>query len=153
MMNTFQFIGLGWRCWRTKNALRRPDIPTIIPWYFTNYGVNRLGAMPHSQDDDGRKPARLPVVGADGNMSKLMLLRDTYRAGYDTESNPYGGGICFFSWPGWPYTPPKHKTYGGMVHASFADGHVEAFTLSEVKKIAEQPPDGASQFQNRYTRY
>src|SRR5690606_2495559 len=59
-----------------QGALRQPHIATVVPWYFTNYGANRFGAMPHAQDDGSRKPAMLSRIE---QPAKLMLLRDTYR--------------------------------------------------------------------------
>ena len=29
MMNTFQFIGLGWRCWRTKDSKTRREVGVV----------------------------------------------------------------------------------------------------------------------------
>lgn len=129
-------------------SLRRPDIPTVEPWYYTNYGANRVGAMPHAVDDTNRKPAVLSRIE---QPAQLMLLRDTYRAGYDTEAEPYGGGVNFFSSPT-NYLPPEEKTFKGKVHAAFADGHVRAFSVSELQEMGSRPLEDAPMFKNRYIR-
>lgn len=131
-----------------QGALRQPHVATVVPWYFTNYGANRYGAMPHAQDDGSRRPAMLSRIE---QPAKLMLLRDTYRAGYDTEAEPFGGGICFFSTLT-NYIPPPEKTFGGKVHAAFADGHVKAFDVSEINRMASRPQEEAPLFRDQYTR-
>lgn len=96
---------------------------TVTPWAYTSYGANRYGAMPAW--NDRRKPANFYRVGADGNLSKLILIRDTYWAGYDQAPNLYGGGVDWFSADN--SLPEEKDCYAGMVYASFADGHVEGF--------------------------
>ncbi len=136
-------------------ALRNPQVPTEEPWFYTNYAASRRGAMPHSLDDGGRKPARLPMVAQDGNLSKLMILLDSYRGGHDTPEANFGGGICYFSSgpQGWNYTPPQSRTFGGYVYASFADGHVERFRRETILQMRQQDATKEPFFENRYTRY
>jgi len=118
-----------------------------IPWAYPSYAANRYGAMPVSTDK--RKPAQLTQVGRDGNLSKLMLIRDAYTAAQDTPERRLGGGQPWFSNEN--YLPPPEDCYRGMVYASFADGHVEAFpreTMVEMMKSGA----GAPLFSNYYTK-
>ncbi len=119
---------------------------SVRPWAYTTYGVNRYGAMPVSTD--GRKPAHLLKVARDGHLSKLILTRDVYQALNDTPTNRSGGGTYWYSGDG--FLPPQAETYGGNVHAGFADGHVESIHR---EKIAEMLKSGAKApvFHNVYT--
>ncbi len=130
-------------------VLRNPTkyLNSVIPWGYPSYGVNRYGAMPTSTD--GRKPASLTKVGEEGHLAKLILVRDVYQPTYDTPSKPYAGGTWWFS--NEANLPNPEDTYGGMVYASFADGHVEAFprsTMIEMMKSGTAMP----LFHNVYTR-
>lgn len=128
-----------------NNPTNYPSV--IVPWAYTNYAVNRYGAMPSSRDE--RVAANLNKVGGDGNLSKLMLIRDSYTPDYDRPSMRRGGGIVWFS--NESNIPPLEDCYNGMVHASFADGHVEAVPRAEMlegsKASASEP-----MFSNIYTR-
>lgn len=122
----------------------------IIPWAYTNYGVSRYGAMPsYSDRGGGRRPANLLKVAADGNLSKLMLTRDTYYAGYDqAPSNLRGGGIHWFA--NESNIPEEKDTYAGIVHAAFADGHAQGFRRDEMVKMSKSST-AAPMFYNVYT--
>lgn len=138
----------GWdgSTYETSTGLREPHRDVVVPWWYTNYGASRRGAMPYSADSP-RRPANLLQVAADGNLSKLMLLRDVYRPRHANR----GGGSIFFSGAG--YFPPEEFTYGGMVHASYADGHVRAFPREELRELLENARDGEEpEFRNTYIR-
>ncbi len=141
-----------WKRWDGRETalaiITQPErFPTAVrPWAYTTYGVNRYGAMPVSTDS--RQPANLLKVAKDGNLSRLMLTRDVYQLANDTPSNRSGGGTYWFSGEG--YLPPLEECYSGMVHAGFADGHVEAVPH---QPMAEQLRSGtrAPVFHNVYT--
>jgi len=132
-------------------ALRNPDADSLVPWCYPNYAVNRHGAMPYgryngSYPDGSRKPARLSRVAKDGNLSKLMVLRDVYHPSYPDR----GGGVESFT--GSQFMPPPEKTYSGRVYASFADGHVEAFRRDEFRTLLNNAPAASPPlFTNLYT--
>ena len=130
------------------NPTKYPN--SIVPWAYTNYGANRYGAMPN-RPDGGRQPANLLRVGSDGNLSKLMLIRDTYEPGFDlAPSNLLGGGTYWFFNNG--STPPENRSYNGIVHASFADGHVKGFKRQALLDLINKAPGGGPPlFNNVYT--
>jgi prepilin-type processing-associated H-X9-DG protein len=139
--------------WQSKDELanlKNPSGNAKIPWFYTNYAANRYGAMPYGWNagsTDKRHPANLNRVGGDGNLSKLMLLRDCYA----NSQSERGGGTVWFDYTN--YLPPVDRTFGGIVHASFADGHVEAFQHGEIRKLLNNPPDNtAPLFRNLYTK-
>lgn len=119
---------------------------SIYPWANTTYGANRYGAMPRS--NDSRNAASLLKVATDGNLSKLMLTRDVYAPLNNTPANRRGGGNWWFANEG--FLPEENDTYAGMVHASFADGHAEAFTR-ETMLESMQSGTNAPLFNNVYT--
>lgn len=130
------------------NVLRNPRTGSTVPWYYTNYGVNRNGAMP--KNEKGYRPARLSEVAADGNLSKLMLLRDCYDPSMDTATTRRGGGVVFFA--GTTEMPPPAKTYQGMVHATFADGHTVAYPRETLLELLKNNPQGEPPlFPKKYT--
>jgi len=132
-------------------ALQNPNLNSSVPWFYTNYGVNRYGAMPYDSSTDGsRKPASLLRVASEGNLSALMLLRDNYDPSYAPPNEDRGGGRPWFSNAG--YLPPASRNYNGQIHASFADGHVEAFRYEEIKALMEKPKGEPPLFSERYTR-
>lgn len=133
------------------NALRALADPkgftSVTPWAYSNYGVNRYGAMPSW--GDGRKPANLHRVGSDGNLSSLVLIRDTYWAAYDqAPNNLYGGGVDWFAAD--DRLPEEKDCYGGLVYASFADGHVEGFQREKMVEMM-QSGNSAPVFKDVYT--
>ena len=129
------------------NALRSPASNATVPWFYTNYGVNRYGAMPYDSSTDGsRKPASLIRVAAEGRLSALMLLRDNYDKSYPDR----GGGNPWFT--NAAKLPTAAKNYHGRVYASFADGHVEAFGYGEIKALMEKPNGEPPLFKDLYTR-
>lgn len=150
------FSPMFWPRWDPKSgALLVVGNPTkypsaIVPWAYTNYGINRYGAMPE-RPDGGRKPANLFRVGGDGNLSKLMLTRDTYNPSFDRDpSFLRGGGTYWFAKNG--SMPEERDTYGGIVHASFADGHVEGFRRKDLMDLIDKAPKGeAPLFIDKYT--
>lgn len=118
----------------------------IVPWGYPNYAVNRYGAMPTSQD--GRRPVSLGSIAADGNLSKLMLLRDSYSPDNDKASMRRGGGFLWFS--NESNIPLEADCYNGMVHATFADGHVEAIRRGQMVEMSRAGA-AAPMFNNIYT--
>ncbi|HWL53681.1 MAG TPA: type II secretion system protein [Chthoniobacteraceae bacterium] len=117
-------------------AFQNPKSNSISPWFYTHYAANRYGAMPYQEKN--YHPANLRRVAADGNLSRLMLLRDNYRADYDTPGQPYGGGLIWFS--SGKDTPPPDKSYHGLVHTAFADGHVEVYRREEIIPLLDDLP-------------
>lgn len=85
------------------------------------------------------------IATGDGNLSRLMLIRDAYNPTY---AENYGGGTWWFANAG--SLPLEKDTYAGMIHASFADGHVQAFPREEMTVMMQS---GASDpmFINVYT--
>lgn len=143
-----------WPRWGNKESaqlvIRNPqNYPnSIVPWGYPNYGANRYGAMPNSQGDS-RTPANLFRVAGDGNLSRLMLIRDTYDETYDKPPSILrGGGTHWFA--NASTIPKEEDCYAGIVHASFADGHVEGFRR---EKMVELMGSGttAPMFYNIYT--
>ncbi|HWL52321.1 MAG TPA: prepilin-type N-terminal cleavage/methylation domain-containing protein [Chthoniobacteraceae bacterium] len=126
--------------WYTSysKVLQHPQTGSTIPWYYTNYGVNRTGAMP--KNEKGYLPARLSDIASDGNLSKLMLLRDCYDASMDTATSRRGGGVVFFA--GTTEMPPPEKTYQGKVYATFADGHTVAYPREALIELLKNNPNG-----------
>lgn len=151
------FSPLAENWYQGNSALASAAANSISPWYYTNYAVNRYGAMPQSPTVDGRHPANLLLVINDGHASQLMLVRDSYNARYDRNHSSWsggnggGGGQIWFSDEA--YTPPVEKTYNGVVHASFADGRVEAFQRDEIMTLQQSGvKKEAPLFHNVYTR-
>lgn len=133
---TIFFSPLAEPWYRDLRSFQNPQSNSISPWFYTHYAANRYGAMPYQEKNYG--PANLWRVAADGNLSRLVLLRDNYRADYDTPEQPYGGGLIWFS--SGNDTPPPEKTYSGVVYASFADGHVEAYRREEIIQLLDNLP-------------
>ncbi len=136
-------------------ALSTPTANSSTPWFYTNYAVNRYGAMPYDASVDGaaRRPANLNRVGADGNLAALMLLRDNYDRSYDVPGSAdkdRGGGRPWFSGVG--YLPPPAKSYHGQIYAAFADGHVQSFSYPEMVLLMEKPKREPPLFNELYTR-
>lgn len=140
--------------WYQGGALAAPQKASTIPWFYTNYSANRNGAMPYSTETDGaRRPANLGRVAADGNLGKLILLRDSYDVSWDAPDNPdrrRGGGRVWFSSQG--FLPPPEKSYHEKVHASFADGHTAAFSREEMNNMMQVPNHQPPLFNETYTR-
>lgn len=140
--------------WYKGGALASPQKASTIPWFYTNYSANRNGAMPYSTETDGaRRPANLGRVAADGNIARLMLLRDSYDSSWDSPDNPdksRGGGRVWFSGEG--YLPPPAKSYHGKIHASFADGHTAAINREELLNLMQVPNQQPPLFNETYTR-
>lgn len=128
---TIFFSPLAKPWYRHLRSFQNPQSNSISPWFYTHYAANRYGAMPYQEKN--YNPANLQRIAADGNLSRLMLLRDNYRPAYDTPELPYGGGLIWFSSSN--DTPPPEKTYNGIVYASFADGHVEAYPRQEIIQL------------------
>lgn len=121
---------------RELRSFQNPRSNSISPWFYTHYAANRYGAMPYQEKN--YSPANIRRIAADGNLSRLMLLRDNYRAEYDTSEQPYEGGLIWFSSAN--DTPPPEKTFNGIVYASFADGHVKAYRREEIIRLLEDLP-------------
>lgn len=138
-----------WPFWADKEGvllvLQNPEKfeSVVIPWAYPSYAANRYGAMPTSTE--GRKPASLLRIAGDGNLSRLMLIRDAYNPTY---AENYGRGTWWFANAG--SLPLEKDTYAGMIHASFADGHVQTFSREEMTVMMQS---GASDpmFINVYT--
>lgn len=112
-------------------VLSRPQNENINPWYYTNYGVNRYGAMPRQGDSSGAsKPANLFVVASADATSRLMLTRDVYDKGMSSR----GGGVAWFNSTGFLPEPVDRQGYD-KIHASFADGHTKAYTREEYEEL------------------
>ncbi len=134
--------------------MAEPQRDSVIPWYYTNYSANRNGAMPYRTDTDGtRRPANINRVASDGNLSRLILLRDSYEASWDNpdqDDRRRGGGRVWFSSEG--YLPPEEKSYHDKIHVSFADGHVEAFSREDILPLLRAANREPPLFNELYTR-
>lgn len=157
LSNPLIFVGpVQWRkmdaTWRKawQTAASNPaKLHSTNPWAHTTYAANRYGAMPSS--GDGRHPANLIRVGNDGNLSKLMLLRDVYNPRWDSSPNDLrGGGHTQFVRLD-DSLPLEEDTFRGLVHATFADGHVEAIEWKKLKETTGQITTEPLFF-NKYTR-
>lgn len=148
-----------------QSTLNNPASQAIVPWFYSNYGANRYGAMPmqgqpldsgNPPQDGNRRPANLSRVAADGNLSKLILLRDVFDGRDDRDWIPdaddnRGGGRIEFSQN--RLLPPPRFQYGGRVHVSFADGHVQAIDADELREMVDNSVRGeAPLFHDYYTR-
>ncbi len=127
-----------------RNPKNYPN--SVVPWGYPSYGANRYGAMPASTD--ARLPASLPRVGREGNLHRLMLIRDVYQSEFDTEANPRAGGVWWFSADN--HLPGEQETYNGNLHAAFADGHVESFPRVKLAAVLRSG-SAAPVFYNVYT--
>jgi len=123
-------------------ALRNPALDSSLPWSSPAYGANSEGAMPTSPSTTSAKNcAQLSQVGARGDLSKLMILRDVYNP---NTADKGGGMIRFAGGSASAYIPkPEHRAGYRFIQAAFADGHVEIFTPEEIARFEEaatQPP-------------
>lgn len=135
--------------YKGSSALNNPGASGSIPWFYSNYGVNRYGVMPYNEK--GYRPANLSVMASDDVLSRMMLVRDTYNPNYDTVGTPRGGGILWFSKNDW--IPSYEKTYRGRVYASFADGRVESFDREKLIEWLSKTSqlEGEPIYSKRYT--
>lgn len=125
-------------------ALANPSVGSWVPWFYTNYGANRYGAMSRVPEDGSRIRLRINQVE---NPSRIMVLRDVY----DGSVGERGGGSVIFARD--QYMPPPSQTYGGRVFAAFLDGHVSSFNADELRlSLANDPRSGPPLYENLYTR-
>lgn len=149
------FSPWGKQWWTTPaarmRALRNPALQSSLPWSSPAYGANCEGAMPNSPSSTvAINGAHLGQVAANGDLSRLVLLRDVYNP--NTEDK--GGGMIRFvgGSSSASYLPrPKDRAGYRFIHAVFADGHVEKFTPEEIARF-ENNSSEAPYFNRVYTR-
>ncbi|HWL52940.1 MAG TPA: hypothetical protein VNQ90_10925 [Chthoniobacteraceae bacterium] len=145
------FSPWGPKWWRTKpllSVLAKPQNENLNPWYYIGYGVSRNAVMPRRGMDNAKKrPANLSRMAADGVVSRLMILRDVY----DSRVPERNGGVAWFSRQ---VNVPEAVDRNGyeLIHASFADGHVEVYTLKQYEALSKTPAVQAPFYDGTYVQ-
>jgi prepilin-type processing-associated H-X9-DG protein/prepilin-type N-terminal cleavage/methylation domain-containing protein len=106
--------------------------PSFTPFKYSNKGPNSQYTYGLRRWDDPRKYDPAYQMGRVDQLSKFVLLADSYKDAYRSQT-------YYITWPGFTSSAPEqiHARHNGRANIAFADGSVRPLSRDEILALGD----------------